>query len=163
MSRSSQHRRMLIGELAKATGVSARAIRHYEKLGLLHANRSENSYRHYAVESVRYVESIQQLLRAGMTLRTIGTIFNSLMDEDCTLYVPRVRKAVQDEAERLWIQIESLQQSYALLQHALQRGTMKPPKSPTGRRSPDRLKKRINRSRTQNRLTIADDMPTCQD
>ena len=142
---------MLIGELAKATGISARAIRHYEKLGLLRAERGENSYRNYAKESVRYVEAIQQLLRAGMTLRTIGTIFNSLMDEDCTLYVPRVRKAVQDEAERLRIQIRSLQQSYALLQHALQRGNMKPPTSrrPAGS-PPDRLKRHANRSPARN-------------
>ena len=33
---------MLIGELSTRTAISTRALRHYEKLGLLHSERGEN-------------------------------------------------------------------------------------------------------------------------
>lgn len=44
---------MNIGEAAKASGVSAKMIRHYEELGLLpRARRTESGYRQYDVNEV---------------------------------------------------------------------------------------------------------------
>jgi DNA-binding transcriptional MerR regulator len=47
---------MLIGELATRISVSTGALRHYEKLGMLHSERGENGYRHYGEESVEWVK-----------------------------------------------------------------------------------------------------------
>jgi len=56
---------MLIGELAKALGVTPKTLRHYEKIGLIpKPERSENSYRTYsdtAIERARLVVALRQL------------------------------------------------------------------------------------------------------
>jgi MerR family transcriptional regulator, Zn(II)-responsive regulator of zntA len=63
------------GELAKAAGVSADTLRHYEKRGLLRApRRLGNGYRAYPVETVRRVLLIQRALSVGFTLDELGRV-----------------------------------------------------------------------------------------
>ncbi|MFC4425270.1 MerR family transcriptional regulator [Deinococcus navajonensis] len=62
---------MRIGQLASATGVSARAIRHYDGLGLLTAARGDNRYRAFQAEDVERVKLIQLFLGAGFKLDEI--------------------------------------------------------------------------------------------
>jgi DNA-binding transcriptional MerR regulator len=63
---------MLIGELAGRTGTSARALRHYEKRGLVQAERAGNGYRVYDAAELPVVEEIRTLLTAGFVLEDIG-------------------------------------------------------------------------------------------
>lgn len=57
---------MLIGELANRTGVSTRALRHYEERGLLVPHRDTNGYRIYAEQDVVRVAQIQTMIAAGL-------------------------------------------------------------------------------------------------
>ncbi|MFF7245309.1 MerR family transcriptional regulator [Embleya sp. NPDC008237] len=59
---------MRIGELAKATGTTPRALRHYEQAGLIESVRSANGYRVYDEDAVARVRSIRDLLGVGLTL-----------------------------------------------------------------------------------------------
>ncbi|MFC0864646.1 MerR family transcriptional regulator [Sphaerimonospora cavernae] len=59
---------MRIGELARRTGVSTRALRYYEQQGLIHAERSANGYREYDESDVRLVAEIRTLMTVGFTL-----------------------------------------------------------------------------------------------
>ncbi|MET7301897.1 MerR family transcriptional regulator [Embleya sp. NPDC005575] len=59
---------MRIGELAKATGATPRALRHYEQAGLIESARSANGYRVYDEGVVARVRSIRDLLGVGLTL-----------------------------------------------------------------------------------------------
>ncbi|MCF7553211.1 MULTISPECIES: MerR family transcriptional regulator [Pseudonocardia] len=59
---------MRIGELAERAGVSPRALRHYEELGLLPARRAANGYRAYGAEDVAAVAEIRALVDLGMSL-----------------------------------------------------------------------------------------------
>ncbi|WKX73236.1 MerR family transcriptional regulator [Streptomyces sp. XD-27] len=59
---------MRIGELARATGATPRALRHYEEAGLISADRAHNGYRDYPEAAVRRVRNIRYLLEAGLTL-----------------------------------------------------------------------------------------------
>lgn len=59
---------MRIGELAKATGATPRALRHYEQAGLIESARSANGYRVYDERDVARVRSIRNLLGVGLTL-----------------------------------------------------------------------------------------------
>ncbi|MFF5261118.1 MerR family transcriptional regulator [Actinomadura viridis] len=59
---------MRIGELARATGTTPRALRHYEQAGLITSRRAGNGYRVYDQAAVVRVRNIRYLLDVGLTL-----------------------------------------------------------------------------------------------
>jgi len=63
---------MLISELAARSGASAHALRHYEKLGLIRAERSAGGYREFSDGVVREVTFIVMGRRIGFSLKEIG-------------------------------------------------------------------------------------------
>lgn len=65
---------MQVGELAAETGVSVRAIRHYERSGLVAARRRANGYRVFEREAVHRVRAIRDLLEVGLTLDEINSL-----------------------------------------------------------------------------------------
>ncbi|MFJ9616242.1 MerR family transcriptional regulator [Streptomyces noursei] len=72
---------MRIGELARLTGVTTRALRYYEEQGLLRPERSTNGYRSYAESAVRVVANIRLLLAAGLTTDDLRLLDGCLRDE----------------------------------------------------------------------------------
>ncbi|MGH6654671.1 MAG: MerR family transcriptional regulator [Actinocrinis sp.] len=62
---------MLIGELARRAGTSARTLRYYESHGLVRAGRGPNGYRTFASAEVRIVREIRTLLDVGFDLDEI--------------------------------------------------------------------------------------------
>jgi MerR family copper efflux transcriptional regulator len=66
------------GALAKATGVSADTIRHYERIGVLpKAQRSSSGYRVYPENAVNRVQVAQRALQIGFTLSELAEIFRA--------------------------------------------------------------------------------------
>jgi DNA-binding transcriptional MerR regulator len=65
-------RRVRIGELARATGTSTRALRFYEEQGLLDSERASNGYRRYGPDAVARVRAIRYLLDHGLTLEDVA-------------------------------------------------------------------------------------------
>ncbi|MEV0457282.1 HEAT repeat domain-containing protein [Catellatospora methionotrophica] len=64
---------MLIGEVARRSGVSARMLRHYESLGLVRpTGRSGTGYREYSGEDIRRIFHIESLRSLGLSLREVG-------------------------------------------------------------------------------------------
>ncbi|MFC9387788.1 HEAT repeat domain-containing protein [Streptomyces venezuelae] len=65
---------MLIGEVARRSGVSARMLRHYESLGLVcPTGRTGAGYREYSDEDIRRVFHIESLRSLGLSLREVGS------------------------------------------------------------------------------------------
>lgn len=60
-----------IGEVARAAGVSVRAVRYYEQQGLLIAERSPSGQRLYRQDAIARVRFFQQMFAAGLTSRRI--------------------------------------------------------------------------------------------
>jgi peroxiredoxin/DNA-binding transcriptional MerR regulator len=58
---------MHIGELARRSGVSVKAVRYYEGLGLLHPGRAANGYREYDESHLRAVVEIRTLAEIGIS------------------------------------------------------------------------------------------------
>ncbi|KZE80780.1 MerR family transcriptional regulator [Paenibacillus elgii] len=67
---------MKISQLSRATGVSPRSIRHYEKKKLLTANRLENDYREFDESAVDRVKTIQIYIRLGLSTEEIEQVLN---------------------------------------------------------------------------------------
>jgi MerR family copper efflux transcriptional regulator len=64
-----------IGEAAKASGVSAKMIRHYESIGLVkEARRTDAGYRLYSGQDVKELQFIHRGRELGFTLDQIGTL-----------------------------------------------------------------------------------------
>ncbi|MEW2514018.1 MerR family transcriptional regulator [Streptomyces sp. NPDC046870] len=64
---------MLISEVARRSGVSARMLRHYEALGLVRpSGRTGSGYREYSREDMRRIFHIESLRSLGMSLREVG-------------------------------------------------------------------------------------------
>ncbi|WP_243874698.1 MerR family transcriptional regulator [Arthrobacter woluwensis] len=71
---------MRIGELAAASGVSARALRHYEEQGVLSPARTSAGYRDYAASDVVRVQQIRTMIAAGVGTATIRRYLDCLRD-----------------------------------------------------------------------------------
>ncbi|MER5421054.1 HEAT repeat domain-containing protein [Streptosporangium roseum] len=64
---------MLIGDVARRSGVSARMLRHYDSLGLVRpTGRSGAGYREYSSEDIRRIFHIESLRSLGLSLREVG-------------------------------------------------------------------------------------------
>ncbi|MEV6692990.1 MerR family transcriptional regulator [Micromonospora sp. NPDC051196] len=78
---------MRIGELARRTGSTPRALRHYEEQGLIAAHRAANGYRQYDERAALRVRNIRHLLAAGLTLEDVQA-FLPCLDGDVTTAPP---------------------------------------------------------------------------
>ncbi|MCD6033055.1 MAG: nolA [Thermomicrobiales bacterium] len=64
-----------IGELATATGLTVRTLRHYDQIGLLRPKtRTEGGYRLYGEAEVRRLQQIRSLQSLGFSLEQIGAM-----------------------------------------------------------------------------------------
>ena len=71
-----------IGELANATGLTTKAIRYYELLGLLRqARRTESGYRLYSDQDLQRLEFVKKAKHLGLSLEEIRDIL-TLREQD---------------------------------------------------------------------------------
>ena len=90
---------MNIGDAAKAAGVSAKMIRHYEQTGLLpEAERSESGYRKYGEREVSVLRFIRQSRRLGFSMAQIAELIGQWGDTGRT---SRQVKAIAERQNRM--------------------------------------------------------------
>lgn len=104
---------MRIGELARRTGTSVRALRYYEERGLLRPERMSSGYRVYAESDVDGVERIRMLLAAGLGTELIAQIMSCV--EGDTELLAGCRDRLLVERERMTGDIDRLTSSRSLL------------------------------------------------
>lgn len=89
-----------IGELSAATGVSVRAIRYYESVGLVGARRSQGGWRAFDPSAVDRVILIQHLLAAGLKTDTIAELLPCL-EAPLHQRTGHLASLLSDEVQRL--------------------------------------------------------------
>jgi len=96
-----EQRRWQIGELARLTGLTVRALRHYDELGLLvPSERSDAGYRIYAEADVRRLYRIAALRQLGFPLEEIASVLEDA-GLDLTETARRHLKRVEGDLEQL--------------------------------------------------------------
>ncbi|HJE71822.1 MULTISPECIES: MerR family transcriptional regulator [Pseudomonas] len=104
-----------IGQLATATGVSVRSLRHYEAQGLLAAGRGTNGYRRFSASAVAQVRQLQRLLGAGFSLAEIRGFPDCMRLIEGAQACPETSAAQRDRLESLERQIGELESRRARL------------------------------------------------
>lgn len=104
---------MKISELSKATGVSARSIRHYEKKKLLTSVRLDNDYRAFDEAAIERVRTIRTYLELGLTTDEIAELLSCHPEEplpqpDLYEYCEEMLKAYEEKWEELDGQIRMM-------------------------------------------------------
>lgn len=96
---------MNIGEVARATGLSNKMIRHYEATGLIaQAQRGENGYRQYRETEVHTLRFIRQARSLGFPLEQIKQLLSLWQDR---------KRASADVKALVNTHIEELEQKIA--------------------------------------------------
>src|SRR4051812_48718866 len=104
---------MRIGDLAAATGASARSLRYYEEQSLLASERSPGGQRHYPESAVERVTLIQSLLAAGLSSSTIHDVLPCITDT--AIRTPWLAERLRAELGRIEHQIDHLNQARGIL------------------------------------------------
>jgi len=94
---------MRIGELARQTGATPKALRYYEQVGLLGAERLPNGYRDYDERDVRLVKEVRALGALGIRAEQAKPFVECLISgheqgDDCAAPLA-VYRAVVDELD----------------------------------------------------------------
>ena len=92
---------MRIGELARHAGVTPKAVRYYERLGLLEPRRSPNGYREYDEGHLRAVVEIRGLAATGISARKATPFIECLSlghehGDDCVSSLAAYRDSIQE-------------------------------------------------------------------
>ncbi|MCF3102186.1 redoxin family protein [Streptomyces roseoverticillatus] len=111
---------MKIGELARCAGVTIKAVRYYESLGLITPRRLANGYRDYTEDDARLVREIRILGSLGIPVERTRPFLACLAAgrqhaDDCPESLAGYREAVDELTER----IEALTARRAILMQHL--------------------------------------------
>jgi MerR family transcriptional regulator, thiopeptide resistance regulator len=96
-----------IHEFAALTGVSVRALHHYDRLGLLKPRRAASQYRIYVSEDVAVLEQIVALKFIGISLRDIKRLLRTAPGEFRTILAAQ-RTVLEEKRRRLDLAIDAI-------------------------------------------------------
>jgi MerR family transcriptional regulator, copper efflux regulator len=102
-----------VGELAKLTGKTVRALHLYEELGLLNpVHRSKGGFRLYSPSSAKRVEWIGKLQDAGFSLHQLQELLHGVSEQGnvASLAMERVRSIFAHRLSETREQIDRLNQ-----------------------------------------------------
>ena len=106
---------MNIGQVAKASGVSAKMIRYYERNGLISpAERLPSGYRDYSERDVQVLQFIRRSRDLGFSVAEISTLLGLWHDRQ--RHSSDVKKLAQAHITELHQRIQSLEQMAKTLQ-----------------------------------------------
>ncbi|WP_411070595.1 MerR family transcriptional regulator [Streptomyces sp. cmx-4-25] len=107
---------MRIGQLARRSGVSVRALRYYEEQQLLESNRTPGGQRDYSDDALERVQLIQDLFAAGLSSRTVVELLPCVSTGVAT---PAMLDQLTTERDRIAERIHDLTRAQSKLDHVI--------------------------------------------
>ncbi|MEC3917565.1 MerR family transcriptional regulator [Nocardia sp. CDC160] len=97
---------MRIGQVAQLAGVTPKAIRRYEAMGLVAPERSGNNYREYSDADVRLIREIRTLSRLGIPVEETRPFLDCLATgsdhvDDCPAALAEYQRAIDEIDSRI--------------------------------------------------------------
>lgn len=116
--------RLTIGQVARRSGINAKAIRYYESIGLLPAaQRSENGYRRYSQVDLNRLILLRRLRLLGVSLDRLAPLLRDAPSAQCLEVQQEVLQliaerlaAIDQEMRELGLLREQVQDYQKLLQ-----------------------------------------------
>ena len=107
-----------VGELAKRTGLTVRALHHYDSIGLLRpTGRSESGYRLYSRDDVARLHGIQTLRRMGLSLGDVAQLLDG-----SAVTLPAILAQQIGTLDREIVQAQALRERLTVMQLILAGG-----------------------------------------
>ncbi|NLQ16424.1 MerR family transcriptional regulator [Marinomonas sp. M1K-6] len=122
---------MRVNELAKKAHVTAETVRHYTRLGLIHAARDPNNgYQLYDKLALQRLTFIRQASELGFSLKQIEEIFQQSDSGDSPC--PMVRDLLQKKVPETKLKIAQLEAHLLKMEEALATWEEMPDGTPNG-------------------------------
>jgi MerR family transcriptional regulator, copper efflux regulator len=100
---------MTVGELSRRTGLSIKAIREYEALGLIYsAGRSEGNYRLFDDTALWCARVIDEMRSVGLTIKEIKRLADAYLADPDEPIGPKIAEALDRAEQRIDVQLEEL-------------------------------------------------------
>lgn len=118
-----------VGEMAKKAGITASALRYYDKEGLLPPiERTSGGIRMFRKEDVEWLHLIECLKKTGMSLKEIKMFVDWVKEGDSTIQsrlalIDRQRQAVIGQIEKLNQTLDMLEYKHWYYSVAAKAGT----------------------------------------
>lgn len=150
---------MRIGDLARDAGVTPKAVRYYESLGLLAPERLDNGYRDYSGQDVRVVRELRRLIELGIPAARTRPFLDCLAGhgeiDDCPSSLAEYRDAIAD----LDLRIRALTRRRDALARRLEQAAGRRPGDP--REDPEAEEPIVDDTYTH--FTLPADLPVPED
>ena len=103
-----------IGQAAKATGCTPKALRLYEARGLIPPAIRQGQYRYYHAEHLRFIDVIKLAQRAGFRLSELMALLG-VKQQQGHIPLQAIEQAIADKLAQQHQQIQALQQQQQVL------------------------------------------------
>jgi len=125
--------RLMIGQVAKTSGVAAKTIRYYEQVGVLPApRRAASGYRLYDRPGVERLRFIRRARALGLPLQQLKTLMEMLNGGSRPEFRPRLRTLVHAQLDAVTNQITELEGLRQQLEEILRRMSTSPRRPQAG-------------------------------
>jgi len=122
---------MTVKEIADAGGVTAEAVGHYVKIGLLVPRKNpQNHYKEFTQQDLKFVKFIRQAKHLGYTLMEIKEIIQH--SHDGVSPCPTVRKIIESRIEENRQKLQELIALQERMENAVMQWESLPDKLPDG-------------------------------
>ena len=98
-----------IGELAQKSGVSVRAVRHYDNHGLLKSTRGSNGYRYFNEQAIAQVRQIRCFITLGFTIAEIYSFPECMRLIEGATFCPETQQLQKQRLDKIEMQISDLE------------------------------------------------------